>query len=140
MPAPLPPHPDNPTVQKTPQALRLSFIEPAKISDLPGLNGRPSDPNLMQLDATFNPHDGNGQWGIFIYPQETWYSTSEDRFVGDQYEMFKRHVRRHLLRVTPDQFEFLMDYLHNYRILNIHLITGEVSAWREGDDRFPAVV
>lgn len=140
MPAPLPPHPDNPNVAKTPQVLRLSYIDPAKVAELPGLNGRPSDPNLLQLDATFNPSSGEGHWGVFVYPQETWYNSSDDRFAGDQYDQFRRHVRRLLLRTTPDQFEFLMDYLHNYRILNIHLITGEVSAWREGDDRFPEVV
>lgn len=140
MPAPLPPHPDNPSAQSNPQLLRLSYIEPAKIADLPGLNGRPSDPNLLQLDATFNPHTGDGAWGVFLYPQETWYNSTDDRFSGDQYDQFRRHVRRMLLKTTPDQFEFLMDYLHNYRILNIHLITGEVHAWREGDSSFPSVV
>lgn len=137
MPAPLPPHPDNPN---NPQLLRLSYLAPAKIADVPDTGGRPTDPNLMQLDATFSPHTGEGEWGIFIYPTEQWFRSAQDRFAGDQWLTFKRTVRRHLLKVTPDQFEFLMDYLHNYRVLNIHLITGEVSAWREGDPSFPPMV
>lgn len=142
VPAPLPPHPDNPNSPENqkPKLLRLSFINPAQVAPPPGTRGRPTDPNLLQLDASFNVHTGEGAWGIFLYPNETWYDSKNDVFLGQQWEAFRRHVRRLLLKTTPDQFEFLLDYLHNYRVLNIHLITGDVSAWREGDPSFPPMI
>lgn len=134
MPAPLPPHPDNPNHPNRKRLDNLSYIDPAKVAPIPSLNGRPADPNVLQLDASFSPHTGDGSWGLFMYPTETWYNGSYDEFM-----QFRRHVRRLLSGLSDERFEFLLEYLHNYRILNIHLITGEVSAWREGDPNFPSM-
>lgn len=138
MPAPLPPHPDHPDHQSK-KLLRLNFLDPAKVPEEPGTGGRPTDPNVLQLEANFSPHSGEGSWGVFIYPAESWYNSADDEFTGQQWEKFRRHVRGLLIKTTPDQFDFLLDYLHNYKVLNIHLITGDVSAWREGDASFPPV-
>lgn len=109
MPAPLPPL----RTFKTP---RLSFIPGAPKIVQPTQDGKPTVPWIIQLEAEFDPIGGEGQWRFIHYPQDIPF---------DDYEEFERFCRRHL-PVPPDQFSYLMDYLHNFKVLNFDLKSGEV--------------
>lgn len=109
MPAPLPP-------LKRADVPRLSFIpnNPGRISVDAG--GRPMDAMTIQLQAEFDPTTGEGNWQYIHFPQNIPF---------DEYAQFERFCQRHL-PVHPDQFSYLMDYLHNFKTLNFDLKTGEV--------------
>lgn len=115
MPAPLPPHPDNPNI---PKLSRLSYLESPKVTEVPDSGGRPTDTNILQMEAEFSPLTGDGRWVIYQFPNLMEY---------DEWDEFRRSVRRILLKLDPQRFEELMDYLHNYKVVNVDLTTGE--AW-----------
>lgn len=109
MPAPLPP-------LKKADTPRLSFLPGAKVAPLPGSGGIPTDPMTIQLQAEFDPIGGEGEWRFIHFPQDVPF---------DDYDQFERFCKRHL-PVQEDQFSYLMDYLHNFKVLNFDLRTGEV--------------
>jgi hypothetical protein len=73
---------------------------------------------IVQLHADFSPlnGEGDGEWRYIHFPQDV-------RFYD--YPEFERFCRRHL-PVPPDQFDYFMDYLHNFKCLNVDLRSGEV--------------
>lgn len=115
MTGPLGVHPDNPS---SPQ--RLSHLTQATPTQMPEPGGRPTDVNILQLEAVFDPINGEGTWTYWLYPQTATF---------DDYEKFKRQIRRYILKIEEDyMFEVLMDYLHNYQTVNVHLDTGQYYA------------
>lgn len=109
MPAPLPP------LKKT-QVTRLSFLGSPQRSRVVSSGGRPVDPSVIQMDADFDPIHGVGDWRFIQFPQDVHF---------DDYEQFERFVRRHL-PVPADNIGYLLDYLHNFKTIEIDLRTGEV--------------
>lgn len=109
MPAPLPPLKPKLEVQ------RLSFLPSPKIKDLPSANGVPTVAWIIQLSSEFDPVLGDGHWKLTQYPTNIEF---------DDYDQFRRVAARHL-PVQSYEFEELMDYLHNFKCLNIDLRTGE---------------
>ena len=117
MPSPLPPHPDNPNLKSS--LSRLSYLEPPQVTQVPEPGGRPTETHILQLEAEFSPLTGEGQWATYQFPNLVEY---------EDWEQFKRNVRRLLLKLDPQRFEELMDYLHNYKVVNVDLVTGDTWA------------
>lgn len=112
MPAPLAPHPDNPN---SPQ--RLSYMDAAKPVEMPDSGGRPTEPHIIQLEAEFDPINGEGCWQFYQYPNFVEFR---------EWDQFKRFVRRSFLKMDPHSFEELLDYVHNFKVINIDTKRGEV--------------
>lgn len=109
MPCPLPPLP-------RPVLKRLSFIPSNKLAPPPSVGLRPVVTYIVQLEANFDPVLGEGEWRYIQYPRNVHF---------DDWEEFERFVYRHL-PYPKDQMPVLLDYLHNFKILNLDLSTGEV--------------
>lgn len=114
MPGPLGVHPDNPQ-----NSVRLSHLQKATPVQVPEPGGRPTDVNTLQMEAEFDPVLGEGTWSYWLYPNtQSW----------DQYDKFRAQMRRYLSFVDEFTFDTLMDYLHNFKTVNIDLKTGNYYA------------
>ena len=110
MPSPLPP------LKPKLETGRLSFLHSPKINPNPNPGGVPTVTWIIQLYAEFDPVSGEGQWKFMQFPQ------SIDFY---EYEEFERFCKEHL-PIPRHFFNGVMDYLHNYYVLNIDLKSGEV--------------
>jgi hypothetical protein len=130
LPCPLPPLGHN-----KPETPRLSFLKSPKIAEplraekskfhsaystwnlFQNKNGTPLSANVIQLHAEFDPViEFEGHWKYLQFPQKIEF---------DDYTQFERFCKKHL-PVPTEGFDYLMDYIHNFQVVNIDLATGEV--------------
>ena len=110
MPAPLPP------LKPKLEVDRLSFIPRHKPPGTPNAGGTPTVAWIIQMFAEFDPVLGDGHWKFTQYPTNVEFN---------DYDQFERFCRRHL-PVPKESFSEVMDYLHNFKVINVDLRTGEI--------------
>lgn len=117
MPAPLPPHPKNPNLQEK----RINFLPSPRPTQRPAPGGRPTDTNIIQLEAEFDPFNGEGSWDFYRYPTNVSFKD------WDQFRRFLIPIlKKEFPSLDDHRLEEIFDYLHNFKVLNLDLSNGEI--------------